>query len=334
LQLIRSFPDLTGDIPVKPICVLNFFIMNLKIFFQLVSRAFILGPAIGLVSMMSAFTFRAPGKPDKAGGGFLWEISGKGLPHPSYLYGTIHAICPQDLVMNETIKIKLSSTQQLSLEIDMDDPNTNAVMMRETGMKDGSNLRSLLTEAEYSRLQAYFTQKLNLDLQQMETWKPIMLIGMLAGKIEECQPLSYEDIFMKMAQEQSKEVIGIETMETLMATLDQISYKNQAQMLVESMDNMEEDRQQFQQLIALYKQQDLEGFQKVIKVSAEMEKFRELVLVERNKRWIPVMEQQAKEKPTFFAVGAGHLGGSEGVIQLLRQAGYKVEPVSQDGKSR
>jgi uncharacterized protein YbaP (TraB family) len=308
--------------------------MNLKIFSQLVSRAFMLGAAIGLVSMVSAFTFRIPGKAAKPEAGFLWEISGKGLPHPSYLYGTIHAICPQDLVMNETIKAKFRNTRQLSLEIDMDDPNMMAVMMGEAGMKDGSNLRSLLTAAEYSRLQTYFAQNLNLDLQRVETWKPMMLVGLLEGKMIDCQPQSYEDIFMKMAQEQGKEVIGLETIAALMATLNKIPYKNQAQMLVESLDNIKENRQQFQQLITLYKQQDLEGFQKVIKVSSEMENFKEVLLIERNKRWIPVMEQEAKEKSTFFAVGAGHLGGSAGVIQLLRQAGYKVEPVHQDGKSR
>lgn len=58
------------------------------------------------------------------------------------------------------------------------------------------------------------------------------------------------------------------------------------------------------------------------------------MLGERNKRWIAVMEQQAKAKPTFFAVGAGHLAGSDGVIARLRQAGYKVEPIALDGDSR
>jgi uncharacterized protein len=308
--------------------------MSLKIFFQPVRRAFILGTAIGLVSMLGAFTFKEPGKPDKPEGGLLWEISGKGLPQPSYLYGTIHVICPQDLVMNETIKAKLRSTRQLALETDMDDPNAMAVLMREAAMKDGSNLRSLLTAAEYAKVQSFFSQ--NPDLQLIETWKPVMLIGMLSGKMEECkQPLSYEDIFMKMAQEQGKEIIGIETIEALMASFDKIPYKNQARMLIESLDRMEEERQWSKQLITLYKQQDLEGIHKLSKKGIpEMGKLGEALLAERNKNWIPVMEQQAKGKPTFFAVGAGHLGGSDGVIELLRQAGYTVKPVPPDDKSR
>lgn len=306
--------------------------MNLTILSQPVSRAFILGTTIGLVSMLGAFTFKEQVKPVKPKEGLLWAISGKGLPQASYLYGTIHVICPQDLVMNETIKAKLRSTKQLALETDMDDPKAMAVLMREAAMKDGSNLRSLLTAAEYAKVQAFFNQ--NPDLQLKETWKPVMLIGMLSGKMEECKPVSYEDIFMKMAQEQGKEVIGIETIEALMASFDQIPYKNQARMLVESLDRMEEERQWSKQLITLYKQQDLEGLHKLSKKGIpEMGKLGEALLAERNKNWIPVMEQQAKEKPTFFAVGAGHLGGSDGVIALLRQAGYTVEPVPPDSKS-
>jgi uncharacterized protein len=255
--------------------------------------------AIVLVSTVSAFTFSGPDKPAKPKPGLLWEISGKGLAHPSYLYGTIHVICPQDLVLIETIRAKLSTTRQLSLESDMDDPNLMAVMMREAVMKDGTRLRTLLTAADYARLAAYFAQKLDQDLQLMETWKPIMLIGQLERKPEGCQPVAYEEILMKMAWEQGKEVVGLETIEALMAIFDQVPYKNQAQMLMESLDSIEENKQRFQQLVSLYQQQDLEGLQKTMKFSPEMEKFSGLN-VERNKSWIPVMEQQAQEKPTFL----------------------------------
>jgi uncharacterized protein len=281
--------------------------------------------ALALMSLLGAFTFKQAAKLEKA---LLWEISGKGLSQPSYLYGTIHAICPQDLVLTEAVKAKLKSSGQLSLEIDMDDPNMMAAMMQEVGMKDGQHLRALVTEAQYSRLQTYFSQQIGMDLNLVETWKPLMLSSLMMLKMVDCQPQSYEATFMKMAQEQGKEVIGIETVAAQLAAFDKIPYKMQAQMLVESLDKMEENKALFQRLIALYKQQDLEGFQQVFKeASAEMENFSEVLLVERNKRWIPVMEQEAREKPTFFAVGAGHLGGDAGLIQLLRKAGYQVKPV-------
>jgi uncharacterized protein YbaP (TraB family) len=55
--------------------------------------------------------------------------------------------------------------------------------------------------------------------------------------------------------------------------------------------------------------------------------YEDLLLVTRNKNWIPVMGEMMKTQPVFFAVGAGHLGGKNGVIALLRQEGYTVVPV-------
>ena len=55
--------------------------------------------------------------------------------------------------------------------------------------------------------------------------------------------------------------------------------------------------------------------------------YEDLLLVRRNRNWIPVMGEMMMAKPTFFAVGAGHLGGDEGVVALLREAGYTVKPL-------
>jgi UDP-3-O-acyl-N-acetylglucosamine deacetylase len=60
--------------------------------------------------------------------------------------------------------------------------------------------------------------------------------------------------------------------------------------------------------------------------SAEFEK---ILLTNRNKNWIPIMEEMILEKPTLFAVGAGHLGGPNGIIRLMIEKGYTLSPVSQ-----
>ena len=57
--------------------------------------------------------------------------------------------------------------------------------------------------------------------------------------------------------------------------------------------------------------------------------YEDVLLYTRNKNWIPIMEEKMKAHKTFFAVGAGHLGGKNGVIDLLKKAGYKLTPLSQ-----
>ena len=133
---------------------------------------------------------------------------------------------------------------------------------------------------------------------------------------------------MKMAKEQGKEIIGVETLEEQLAVFDKIPYKKQAELLVQGITDIDKSKKEFAQMIAAYKKQDLDGFEKIFKESEQgLDEFADVLLLQRNKSWIPVIEREAKEKPTFFAVGAGHLGGKQGVIQLLRQQGYTVKPV-------
>ena len=284
--------------------------------------------SLGLLIVASAFTFKIPKAPVKLENSLLWEISGKGLTKPSYLYGTIHVICPADMVMTEQMQIRLKNTEQLSLEVDMDDPNMMLAMLREVPMKNGITLKTLLSAEEYQIISDYFRQSLNMDLAMVQTWKPIMLTSLLYTKVADCTPQSYEATFMKMAKEQGKEVIGVETLEEQLTVFDKIPYKKQAQMLLQGIKEIDKSKKEFTQMIAAYKKQDLEGFEKLFQESSQgLNDFADVLLVQRNKNWIPVMEREAKEKPTFFAVGAGHLGGDQGLIQLLRQQGYTVKAV-------
>ncbi len=80
-------------------------------------------------------------------------------------------------------------------------------------------------------------------------------------------------------------------------------------------------------MIAVYKQNDVEKIYRFIKDNGGDGDFETALLVTRNKRWIPVIKKATAEKASFFAVGAGHLGGKEGVIALLKKEGYTLTPV-------
>ena len=285
-------------------------------------------PGLILLLAVGAFSFKNPSVLPELEKSLLWEISGKGLTKPSYLYGTIHVICPADMIMTEKMQAKLKSTKQLSLEIDMDDPNIMFTMLREVPMKDGATLKSLLSAEDYKIVSDYFRQNLKMDLTMVQNWKPMMISSLLYTKVADCTPQSYETTFMKMAKKQGKEVIGVETLEEQLAVFDKIPYQKQAEILVQSITEADKSKKEFAQMIAVYKQQDLDGFEKIFKESSQgLDNFADVLLIQRNKNWIPVIEREAQEKPTFFAVGAGHLGGEQGVIQLLRQQGYTVKPV-------
>jgi uncharacterized protein YbaP (TraB family) len=151
---------------------------------------------------------------------------------------------------------------------------------------------------------------------------------MLYSKILGCQPQPYEYELVKLSVKNSKPVTGIETIQQQLDIFNRIPYKKQAQMLVESIKNFDQTKEMYKELLALYKNQDIEGAYNYIKSSTSgLEDFEEMLIIERNEKWIPVIEKMAMEKATFFAVGAGHFGGEKGLIKLLQEKGYTVKPI-------
>ena len=259
----------------------------------------------------------------------LYEISGNGISKPSYLYGTIHIICKDDFVMTEATKQKFSEVQQVYLELDMDDPKMMPEMMKSMYITDGSTLKTLMSEADYQKVSQFFKDSLKTNIGTLDKMKPFVLSSMTIPKLIACPSQSYEETFVKMAQKDNKEILGLETIQEQFGALDKMGMKKQADlMLVKMIENWNDGKQELKQLIKDYKNQDVEAMYEDMTKSKTMDtQFEEDLLVSRNKNWISKIQKIIKEKSTFFAVGAGHLGGKKGVITLLRNEGFTVKAV-------
>jgi len=258
----------------------------------------------------------------------LWKISGNGLNKPSYLFGTIHLTCDTSLDAN-TLNA-LEATEQLYLELDMDDKSIQMQMMKLMMMKDGAKLSTLLSPEDFKILDEFMKKNLNMSVKMFDSFKPFMISSMLFPKMLDCKSKSVESELMKITKEQNEEIFGLEIAEDQMKVFDEISYQDQAEELLKTVkDNLEKDKKEFQEMITIYQNKDIEGMLKIMsdsdnKITSENQ---DILLNDRNKKWIPIMIKIIKDKPTFFGVGAGHLAGEEGVIKLLRKKGYKVEAV-------
>lgn len=259
----------------------------------------------------------------------LWEISGNGLSKPSYLYGTIHLICPTDFAITDPIKNAFANTEQVYLELDMDDPQMMTKMQKVLVNTSGKSLKELLKPDDYTLLNDYYKSNIGVGLEQLGMMKPLALMSMQYMTLLNCQPQSYDMTFSQMATKAQKEVLGLETIEEQMSVFDKIPAEKQVEQLVEMVRKKDEALKEFQQMVALYKAQDVEGLLKIMDSSqfSDYKGFEDLLLQNRNKAWIPTLEQAIKTKPTFIAVGAAHLGGKSGVIKLLQQKGYTMKAV-------
>ena len=268
-------------------------------------------------------------KEEKLANSLLWKISGNGLEKPSYLYGTIHMTC--NYLLTDKMKNAFAETDQLALEIDMDDPDMQTKMMQSMMMTDGKTIKSILSEEDYTKLAGFFKENAGMSLEMFNTIKPFAISAMLISKMVPCSPPgSYEAEFMKIAKEQNEEVNGLETIEFQLSVFDSIPYKDQLDDLVKmANEGIEESKTEFTKISELYSNEDIEGLLSIMTESEDMTaKFKEVLLDKRNKNWIPVIKEMTQQKPTFFGVGAMHLPGKTGVIKLLRAEGYTVEAVN------
>jgi len=265
----------------------------------------------------------------------LWKISGKDLSTPSYLYGTIHMINKDDFFLTSPTKSTFKEVNRVAFEINMEDLSDMSVifsMMGKIMMAEGTTLKDLLSEEEYDFVDEKFTA-MGLPLSLLGRMKPMFLSTFAAGgegggDMMNGSMVSYEMEFMNMAKEQGKEMAGLETIEFQLSMFDSIPYKDQAEMLVESLKSTDSGSDQLEQMINLYKSQDIQGMQSMFEEEGGgLEGYEDILLEGRNRNWIPIIEKMMDEKPTFFAVGAGHLGGETGVIALLRKEGYAVEAI-------
>lgn len=260
----------------------------------------------------------------------LYEVTGNGLAQPSYLYGTFHLICPNDLILSDALKKATADAQQLYLEIDMDDPNLQSSMMQGMMLTGGKTMKDLMSADDYTVVDSYLQKKSGMGLAQVGGLKPIALYSFMMMGVLGCQPVSYDLTLMQMATKDKKEILGLERLEDQLALFDKIPLEKQVSMLAEMARKPDEVQKELANLLMAYKAQDLAGMIKQMKESkydGGLDEFEADLLDKRNQNWIPVIEKAAKDKPTLFAFGAGHLGGDKGVIKLLRDKGYAVKGV-------
>ena len=136
---------------------------------------------------------------------------------------------------------------------------------------------------------------------------------------------SYELELAEMARHQEKELEGLETLDFQLSLFDSIPYPVQAQMLLES---VRAPQSASDEMYRWYREQEIEKLAESVSTSdASLTPYIEMMLDQRNRTWVPLIADAMRTNVCLFAVGAGHLGGKEGVLSRLREAGFRVKRV-------
>lgn len=260
-----------------------------------------------------------------ADGQLLYQI--KGGSTTSYLYGTIHLMPEEDFAIQKNLLSAFNSCSMLAMEVDLNmDLSTKLKMATEALLPEGKTLKDYLNSRDYIRLKAYCLDTLHFSEKKFEKYsrmKPFFFSSVLLEK-ELDEVRSYELEFNEMAKKSKKTTMGLESIEVQLQTVNTIGIEDQAKMLMEGLGQ----ELLFDEMVKAYKAEDIEMlYDKIIQESASFPNFVDNFLNKRNTSWIPVIENQIKKEATFIAVGAGHLSGNKGVLQLLKDKGYEISPI-------
>ena len=261
--------------------------------------------------------------------GLLWEVS-KADTESVYLFGTIHSEDPAVLQLPEPVQQAFESSQIVVLEMLLD---MEAMLYSSTAMlmMDGRLLSELIGEPLFRQVAtAIRTRGIQEPvLERMKPWAAAVTLSMPVQETGQVLDAAlYQD-----ALQQNKAVYGLETVQEQLNVFESLSEADQVALLKDAVENFPEIDAMHAELLAAYKQRDLGGLMALNETSMKTgdqrlaEEFQQNLIVDRNHRMVERMREYLQQGSAFVAVGALHLPGEEGLLNLLEQQGYTVRRV-------
>lgn len=274
--------------------------------------------------LLFPFLFSAPPANGQLANTLLWKISGNGLDSPSYLYGTMHVGDKRAHQFKKSVLAAFEEAEAYTMEIDPESVNPMD-LLEKMKMKEGK-LQDMFTEDEWTRLDDYFQSKFNTSINSFNDFTPFYVQTlMMQAQFGNQAGEAVDMYFFNRAKREGKEVLALESVAEQIDAINSLPEETQKDMLLSGLD--EDAKSETKVLLKYYKKGKLE---KMAELSADEElgeEFESALITDRNHRMAERIEPIIQERGTFIGVGALHLPGEEGLIALLREAGYTVEPV-------
>ncbi len=259
--------------------------------------------------------------------GLLWRIDKAGT-QPSYLFGTIHVSDPAITDLPEPVATALKRSEQFVMEAQLD----GAAMLafaQEMFFRDGTQLSDLIDADLYQRAETLLANYgiPPMAVQSLKPWAAFMTLSMPPDT-----GLPLDLVLKSRAQEHGLPVHGLETVAEQAAIFEELDRSTQLQLLRDSICHYETLQGDMADMKQLYLQRDLAGlfsYQNKYRLHAS-DDYRQLMqrlLWDRNQLMVERMQSRLETGGAFVAVGAMHLAGDRGVLNLLEETGYQVEPI-------
>lgn len=277
-----------------------------------------------IVSIVAFITLACKQENNTLENSILWKIEHPDLEKASYLLGTVHLLCEDDFFLPNKVLERLNTIDQLVLEIDISDPEVIQATLEE--MTNGKKISEELNEEQFAKLDTFVQKIIGAPLQDFDVYGLASLYIIISGKVFTCDEIiGMETELIKLANTQNIPVASLETVKEQMTGIKKGFPPLESYRLIFL---FEESKEDFNKAVQFYKKENIEEtIRQLMKDKYVSPNARQHIVTNRNANWVAKMPEMMEAKSNLFAVGAGHLVGKDGVIQLLKEKGYKVTPV-------
>jgi len=260
----------------------------------------------------------------------LWKITGNEHKIPSYIFGT-HPLIPVAFLDSVQGLYKAFNECDIVVgEVVINNIEANELLRKAALIPDNKTIKDFLPEEKYELVDTELKSVLKIGLKELSKMHPALILSLyeielfkkLTGIYDDAQSDSY---FQIAATEKGKKVTGLETIEQqINRTINRQDIQHQADKLVETIvkkDSLSRELLIFHQLYKKGKTDDL------LLLSKRSVHIAEEDIDKRNADWLKKLPELMSKKSCFIAVNILHLPGDKGLINGLKQAGYKVKSV-------
>jgi hypothetical protein len=261
----------------------------------------------------------------------LWKIENPNNKNVSYLFGTMHLMSEEDFYLPKEVKKKLLGSKELYLEITEESAkNLNPKLLQ----NDKVNFILSLDDTQKTTLFQWAREDLMMDENQFQqnfkNAKPFLIYQfILQTSLPEKLSSQEKELESWAKKDGGISILGLETVEEQLSFFDSIGWESQIDLIMNTLKNKSNAKEEFLNLQTLYLSQNLEKInEEVLKNEADIPNFNSVFIEQRNKNWALKLNEKLQSKTLFIAVGAAHLGGKDGLIQLLIDAGFQLSPIT------
>lgn len=262
----------------------------------------------------------------------VWQVT-KGEQR-LYIAGTVHLLPPEQFPLPQEFSQAYREADTLVFETDVRELETAKgmqLLMQHAMYSDGRSLSQVLSANTYQQLQQYAKTQ-GVDLAPLNQFKPDFVLLTLMQVALQKAGMAGEGVdmhFLKQAVADNKPMLFLETVEQQLAMLLNISAENEDAFVMQNLQQLSELEVELTKIIAAWRSGDTGTMAELAMAftdTPEGKQFYDALLVQRNKNWLPQLEQMlATPEIELVLVGALHLAGEANVLQLLREQGYSIK---------